>query len=270
MESGFEIVDIHADNLDQRGFFCYMSKRKTEGYRQKHDWLEARFAEGLKLKILHEHDGRDVAFIEYIPAEYAWRAVHAPGYLVIHCLWVVGKGKGKGYATRLIQECIQDAREQGKRGVVMVSSNQTWLAGKQVFIHNGFVEVDQAPPSFQLLVYDFALRQAPLRQDQGTGEEPAFPKDWDARAERFGEGLTIIRTPQCPYIHNGVEAMVETARARGIPARVEEFTSARQLQAESPSPYGVFGVVYNGRLWSYRFMGPKDFEARLRESSEEI
>lgn len=34
-------------------------------------------------------------FIEYLPGEHAWRAVHADGYLFIHCLWVVGKSKGK-------------------------------------------------------------------------------------------------------------------------------------------------------------------------------
>jgi hypothetical protein len=36
----------------------------------------------------------ECSFIEYIPGEQAWRAVHADGYLLIHCLWVVGKSKG--------------------------------------------------------------------------------------------------------------------------------------------------------------------------------
>ena len=87
-----------------------MSKRKSPGYRQKRAWLAKRFAEGLKVQIVHETGGRDVGFVEYIPGEYAWRAVHAPGYLVIHCLWVVGKGKGKGHGSRLVQVCLDDAR----------------------------------------------------------------------------------------------------------------------------------------------------------------
>jgi len=33
---------------------CYMSKPKAPGYRQKRDWLQARFAEGLRIKMLHE------------------------------------------------------------------------------------------------------------------------------------------------------------------------------------------------------------------------
>jgi len=103
MHADYQILDIDASNVDQHGFFCYMSKRKSASYRQKRDWLERRFAEGLKIKILHETGGRDVAFIEYIPGEHAWRAVQAPGYMVIHCLWVVGRGKRKGYGSRLLQ-----------------------------------------------------------------------------------------------------------------------------------------------------------------------
>ena len=150
MNNTFELITVNADNVDQQGFFCYMSKRKSPGYRQKREWLAARFAEGLKLHMIHEIGGRTVGFIEYIPGEYAWRAVHAPGYLVIHCLWVVGKGKGKGYGTHLIQTCLEDARAQNKHGVVMVTSDGVWLAKKAIFLKNGFEEVDQAPPSFQL------------------------------------------------------------------------------------------------------------------------
>jgi len=132
VKNKYEIRTVDGSNIDESGFFCYMSKRKELGYKQKHEWLEARFAEGMKIKILHEHGGRDVAFIEYIPGGYAWRAVNAPGYMVIHCLWVVGKGKGKGYGNRLIKECLDDARAQKMRGVVMVTSDRVWLAGKDI------------------------------------------------------------------------------------------------------------------------------------------
>jgi GNAT superfamily N-acetyltransferase len=105
----FELITVNADNLDKHGFFCYMSKRKAPGYAQKRAWLAARFAEGLKLHMVHEIGGRTVGFIEYAPGEFAWRTVHAPDYLVIHCLWVVGKGKGKGYGSRLLQICLDAA-----------------------------------------------------------------------------------------------------------------------------------------------------------------
>ncbi|MBN2548550.1 MAG: GNAT family N-acetyltransferase [Anaerolineales bacterium] len=251
MAENYEIISVDASNVDRQGFFCYMSKPKTPGYRQKRLWLEQRFAEGMKIKIIHEIGGRKVGFIEYLPGEYAWRAVQAPGWLVIHCLWVVGKGKGKGYGARLIQECLDDARQQGKQGVVMVASNRVWLAGPKIFLENGFVEVDQTPP-FQLLVY----RLAP-------GADPTFPKDWEARAARYGEGFTVLRTPQCPYIENAASLVMETAETLGAPARAVELQSADEVQRMSPSPYGVFAIVYNGRLLSYYYLTPDEIKTRI-------
>jgi len=254
MSDNFEIIDVTSGNIDRQGFFCYMSKRKTPGYQQKRDWLERRLAEGLKIKILHEHGGRDTAFIEYIPGEYAWRAVHAPGYLVIHCLWVVGKGTGKGYGSRLIQECLADARRQGKHGVVMVSSDGTWLASKKLFLNHGFVEIDQAPPVFQLLMHRF--ENAP---------DPAFPQDWKDRQAAFGPGLTVVRTPQCPYIENATNGYLNLGSQAGIPTRVIELNSAQEVQEQAPCAYGVFGIVYNSRLLSYTYINPIDFEKRIAQ-----
>jgi L-amino acid N-acyltransferase YncA len=272
MKNKFEIRDVDAGNIDESGFFCYMSKRKEPGYKQKREWLEERFAEGMKIKILHEHGGRDVAFIEYIPGEYAWRAVHAPGYMVIHCLWVVGKGKGKGYGSHLIHECLNDARAQKMKGVAMLTSDRTWLASKDIFERNGFVEVDQAPPSFQLMAIRFGsgpsttLRTTTLRTTAlRTNPELSLPKDWDERARAFGRGLTVIRTAQCPYIENATNAILSFAKERNIKAKVVEFKTAREVQEQSPSAYGVFGSVLDGRFLAYYYLLPKDFDKLMME-----
>lgn len=249
MDETVEIITVDAKNVDQHGFFCYMSKRKAPGYTHKSEWLAARFAEGLKIHMVHEIGGRTVGFIEYIPGEFAWRAVHAPGYLVIHCLWVVGKGKGKGYGSRLLQICLDEARALGKHGVVMVASDGVWLAKKDIFLKHGFVEVAQARPSFSLLVQRFD--DAPL---------PTFPNDWEARQARFGPGLTVIRTPQCPYIEDATRIALELAAEKGISSQVVTFQSAQELQDNSPSPYGVFGIVLDDQLLAYHYLQRKDFD----------
>jgi L-amino acid N-acyltransferase YncA len=246
MNGDVEIITVDADNVDQHRFFCYKSKTKTAGYRRKLAWLQDRFAEGLKIKIVYE-GRRSVGFIEYIPGEVAWRAVKAAGYMVVHCLWVVGKGKKKGYGSRLLEACVKDARELGMAGVAMVTSSGNWLAGKRLLLKNGFVAVDQAPPTFDLLVKRFG--DAPL---------PAFPTDWEARLGRYGPGLAVIRSDQCPYIENAVQIALEAAEEKGIPAQVVELVSARQVQARAPSPYGVFSIVYDGKLLSYHYATQKD------------
>ena len=124
-----KLIDITAENVAEQGFFCYMSKRKAEGYQRKLNWLKARFAEGMRIKMFELPER---GFIEYIPGEYAWRAVDAKGYMFIHCLWVVGKSKGRGLGGRLLKACIQEAREVGMHGVAMLTSEGNWLVGKEL------------------------------------------------------------------------------------------------------------------------------------------
>lgn len=37
MDKAIDIITVEADNLGQQGFFCYMSKHKAPGYKQKRD-----------------------------------------------------------------------------------------------------------------------------------------------------------------------------------------------------------------------------------------
>jgi L-amino acid N-acyltransferase YncA len=254
MNESFEIVTVDETNIDEHGFFCYKSKPKSPGYQKKMDWLRARLAEGLRIKILYEND-RSVGFIEYIPGEYTWRVVDASGQLVIHCLWVVGRGKKKGYGSRLLGECVDDARVQGKSGVVMVSSRGNWLASEKVFLKNGFAEVGSAPPSFKLLV-------KPLN----GSSEPAFPQDWEQRLAQYSPGATIIYADQCPYMPNAVQYAIDQFAARGIEARVVRLENSAEVRAKSPTPYGVFAIIVEGKLLTYHYLGTKE----LRRLDEEF
>jgi GNAT superfamily N-acetyltransferase len=251
MSSAVEIVTVDATNVEERGFFCYKSKPKSEGYGQKKAWLQERFSEGLKIQIMYE-DRRSVGFIEYIPGEFGWRAVKAPGYVLIHCLWVVGRAKNKGYGSQLVEACLTEAKSIEASGVAMVTSSRPWLAGSQLLLKHGFDRVDQAPPSFELLVKRFD--DAPA---------PAFPTDWDQRASRCGPELTVVRSHQCPYMEDATNTVVEFGRSRGLETNVIEFTTAREVQDRSPTAYGTFAVVHDGQLLSYYYMLPKDLQKSL-------
>jgi GNAT superfamily N-acetyltransferase len=246
MKSEGRLVTVGTANVDELGFFCYLSKRKSEGYQRKLRWLKDRFAEGMKIKMILEA-GRPVGFIEYIPGDWTWRAVRAEGYAVVHCMWVVGRWKKKGYGRRLVDACVRDARKQGLAGVAMVTSSSTWLAGNDLLLKRGFGPVDRAPPTFELLVKRFG--DAPL---------PSFPTDWDKRMARYGRGLTVVRTDQCPYVEAAVGIIADTAGERGIDTNVVELRSSKDVQSKAPSAYGVFNVVYDGELLSYRYLVRKE------------
>ena len=245
------IIDVDQQNVAEKGFFCMMSKRKSEGYRRKLNRLSARFAEGLKIKMLDLSEGGR-GFIEYIPGEYAWRAVDAKGYLFIHCLWIVGKSKGKGYGNLLLNECIGDAKKMGMKGVAMVTSQRPWLLEKRFLEKNGFELVDHASPSFGLVVRKF-----------GRARPPTFTDNWDAKLRQCGRDLTIFRSDQCPYIDDAVKIIVDIAEQLEINSRVVNLQDCRSVREASPSPYGVFNIVYNGSLLSYHYLTKKEFLKRL-------
>ena len=109
--SNIEIIDTNSDNICQYGF-CGYKNIKQEGYKRKIDWLKQRFSEGMKFKILYSADEGSVGCIEYTPGKYAWRAVEANGYMVIHCIVIMSrKYKEKGYGSLLLEECIKDAKK---------------------------------------------------------------------------------------------------------------------------------------------------------------
>jgi GNAT superfamily N-acetyltransferase len=179
------IVEVNKENVSEKGFFCYMSKRRTEGYQRKLKWLKDRFDEGMRIKMLDLKQGGR-GFIEYIPGESAWRAVNAEGYMFIHCIWVAGQSRGKGYATLLLNECIKDAKTTGMKGVAIVTSEGNWLVGKKFLLKHGFEPVEEFSP-FELLVKKF-----------DNSASPSFSGDFTKRLEKYGKGLTIFRSDQCP------------------------------------------------------------------------
>lgn len=236
--SEVKIIDLNLNNV--RGFgLCGYKNVKQEGYKRKTDWLKKRFKEGMKVKILDSPQDGSVGMIEYVPGEYAWRPVEASGYMFIHCLFVVFKKyKQKGYGSLMLKECLKDAKSQKMLGAAVVTRKGTWMAGKELFLKLAFEVVDQAPPDFELLAKKF----------KKGDPSPKFKGDWENRLRRYGKGITIINSDQCPYNVKFAREIVETARKTyGIEPKVIELKSSKEAQ-NSPSPFGISALVLDGRL----------------------
>jgi hypothetical protein len=141
-------------------------------------------------------------------------------------------------------------------GVAMVTSSHTWLASPKLFLQHGFEAVDRAPPTFDLLVRKF-----------GEAPWPAFPQDWDERIARYGSVLTVIRSDQCPYIDNAVQAALEAAAELGIQTRVVELEDGQEAQRSAPSAYGVLNMVHDGKLLTYHMCSKKDHVQLLTQQA---
>ena len=181
-----EIIDTTADNIGDYPPKCFLNP-KNEGYLKKLEWLRDRFSEGLKIKQLYlEKERKCIGFIEYVPGEYAWRAVDAKGYMLIHCIWISpNKCKEKGYGSLLVKECLKDAKKEGKYGVASVTSEGPFMAGKALFLKNEYESVAKAKPSFELMIK--TSKKGPLPKSE----------DWEKQLSKY-EGLNIIYYNQCP------------------------------------------------------------------------
>jgi GNAT superfamily N-acetyltransferase len=234
---GISIIDAGPEIIGKYGI-CGYRDPNNPGYRRKLAWLEKRFAEGLRTKLLHSDKDGAVGSIEYIPGEYAWRAVRAPGYMVIHCIFILKRAyKGKGYGSMMLEACEKDARARKMHGAVAVASKSTWMAKKEIFLKNGYEIVEEAPPHYQLLVKRF--------DDDAL---PAFSGDWKRKLAPYADGLTIIHSDQCPYVTKVMDEIPPVAREEfGIEPTIVELRDCHTAQ-DSPNPYGTFSIIWNSRM----------------------
>jgi len=236
-------------NLSECGIGC-LTGRNHPGYQAKVDWLEKRFAEGLRFLLYRDERGKPLAFLEYVPGEHAWRPVEAAGWLFAHCLWVYPAGqKVGGLGTRLIRAFVDEAREAGAIGAAAMVSDGPWMAGKDIFLRSDFEQVAEAD-RFQLVAH--RLRDGP---------EPRF-RDISANLARY-QGLNLVYSDQCPMLPKSVNALSEMAAERGLELKIHVLDSPTAAQ-QAPSYYGVFNLVWNGRLLADHYVSGGRFKNILK------
>jgi len=245
------IVTVTDASVDATGFFCKMSARKSEAWQAKRAWLRARFIEGLQLRLLGDGER---GFVEFIPGRYAWRGIEgAEDFVVIHCLWIVGKSKGNGYSGLLLDEVEGWAKQNGYRGVAALTSSGNWLIAPGVLERRGYVPVDHAAPGFALMLRAFA-----------PGPMPRLCQGWEEKARALGPGLNVLRSAQCPYLADAAENARSAAQKLGLPFSDRVIESADALRSLAPSPYGVFALVLDGKLISSTYLLEKDIVKIVR------
>jgi hypothetical protein len=251
----YEIVDTNAENISCCSF-CGYKDANNLGHRRKTDWLKERYAEGLRFKVLRSQRFGDIGMIEYALGNHAWRPVEAEGYFVIHCLMVNGKHKGKGLGTLLLDSCLGDARKSKCQGVAVVTSSDSFMARSDFFIKAGFVSVECCPP-YELLVKKLK-RGAP---------DPCFIVNRERLLTRHKKGLTILAADQCPMVPKWVAEIVAMSRALALEPKVVRVRSAKASR-ELPTPYGMFSILYDGKLIADRPVSAKRFSSIMSEITE--
>jgi N-acetylglutamate synthase-like GNAT family acetyltransferase len=224
-----QIIDVTPDNLKEHGMFCNKNT-KSEGYKQKAEWYSKIYEQGVRMKIAQNEKGEKIGFIEYVPAEFAWRPIHSPGYMFIHCMYIYSnKDKNLGYGSQMVKKCEEDAKNLGMNGVVVMTSKGAWITNKTLFLKNGFEEFDKNG-RFELCVKKF----------DASAPNPKLLKWQDKKVSN--KGWSLIYSDQCPWNCSSAETMSSVAKEQGIDLKVSKITSAKDAQ-NAPTGFGVFNIL---------------------------
>ena len=251
-----QIIDLTPENIADYGICGYKDTKKHVELRKKIDWIKEYYPKGLRIKALLSKKGGYQGMLEYIPGKYAHRPVDAEGYMFIHCVFVGFKKefKRKGYASSLIDECINEAKKSNMKGVAVVTRKGSFMVKKDIFIKKGFVLTDKAEPDFQLLVLKFSDK----------AEDPKF-KDLKQNIENYKEGLFVFRSVQCPYTEKNVNAILKSAKEKfGLQPNLIDLKDATAVQ-NSPCAFGSFCIILNGKIISHHPISNTRFENIMKK-----
>ena len=228
-----DYIRVTKDNLESEHICCAISNNKDVQVASKKAWLSDRFEEGL---VFLKSTERGKCFIEYIPAEFAWNPIDAEGYMYIDCLWVSGSFKGHGYSNDLLAACIADSREQGKKGLCILSSakKKPFLADPKFLKYKGFSVCDEADNGIQLWFLPFSP----------DAEKPRF-KACAVHPHIDEPGYVLYYTSQCPFNAKYVPIVEETAKAHGIPFHAIHLES-REAAQSAPTPVTTYALFRDG------------------------
>ena len=190
--------------------------------------------------------------LEYIPGRYAHRPVNAADYMFIHCIFVGFKNeyKGRSYASMLLDECIRDAQDEKMSGVAVVTRKGAFMADDAIFLKKGFEVVDKATPDFKLLALKF----------KNGATNPGFKSEILTDLSAYKNGLTVIRSVQCPYTEKNVQAILESASKKyRLETRLIDLKDAESAQ-NTPCAFGTFCIIYEGKVISYHPISNTRFE----------
>lgn len=245
-----DFVKLTHENIENEHICCAIANNKDIQVMSKKNWLKDRLDEGL---VFLKCDVRGKCFIEYIPAEFAWAPIDADGYMYINCLWVSGQFKGLGYSTLLLDKCIEDAKEKGKKGLVILSSKKKmgFLSDPKYMKYKGFETVDTISPYFELMYLPFDKR----------ADKPCFKKTVHTH-ENIPKGFALYYTNQCPFTAKYVPIIESMAKERGADFQVVHIDTKEKAQ-NAPSPFTTYSLFYDGELVSHEILSEKKFEKIL-------
>lgn len=242
------------DNIDQQHICCAISNNNDIQVASKKNWLKQRFDDGL---VFLKSVDRGKCFIEYIPSENAFIPIEADGYMYINCLWVAGSFKGHGYSNDLLNYCIQDSKNKGKKGLCILSSEKKrpFLADPKYLKYKDFILADETDYHIHLYYLPFDKNSLPVKF-----------KNCCKHPDISDMGYVLYYSHQCPFNAKYVPIITEIANERNIPFKAILIDDKIQAQ-NAPTAITTYSLFYNGEFLTNQQFNDKSFLKLIEKNS---
>lgn len=240
-----EFIKVTEENLEREHICCAISNNKDCQVMAKKNWMKEQLKDGL---VFLKGNVRGKCFIEYMPAENAWMPIEAEGYMYINCFWISGQFKGKGYANQLLEECIRDSKEKGKKGLCIRASakKKPFLSEGDYLKYKGFQVADTAEPFFELLYLPF--KEADIPRFKDCVKNPQIKED----------GYVLYYTHQCPFTAKYVPVLEQAAKEYNISFKSILINSKEDAQ-NMPVASTTYALFLDGKFITNEILSEKKF-----------
>ena len=240
-----EFIKVTEENLEREHICCAISNNKDCQVMAKKNWMKEQLKEGL---VFLKGNVRGKCFIEYMPAENAWMPIEAEGYMYINCFWISGQFKGKGYANQLLEECIRDSKEKGKKGLCIRASakKKPFLSEGDYLKYKGFRVADTAEPFFELLYLPF--KEADIPRFKECVKNPQIKE----------AGYVLYYTHQCPFTAKYVPVLEQAAKEHNISFKSIQINSKEDAQ-NMPVASTTYALFLDGKFVTNEILSEKKF-----------
>ena len=240
-----EFIKVTEENLEREHICCAISNNKDCQVMAKKNWMKEQLKDGL---VFLKGNVRGKCFIEYMPAENAWMPIEAEGYMYINCFWISGQFKGKGYANQLLEECIRDSKEKGKKGLCIRASakKKPFLSEGDYLKYKGFQVADTAEPFFELLYLPF--NEADIPRFKECVKNPQIKED----------GCVLYYTHQCPFTAKYVPVLEQAAKEHNISFKSILINSKEEAQ-NMPVASTTYALFLDGKFVTNEILSEKKF-----------
>lgn len=233
-----KIITLDKTNIEKEHICCAISDKKCkDGYELKKDWLRQEFDNGY---VFRRIDARAKVFIEYVPAEKGWVPIDAPNYLLINCFWVSGQYKRKGYGKELLRLAMEDARTQGKDGLVTVVGTKKFhfMSDTRWLLKQGFETCEETSAGFSMLV----------KKINPQADNPKFRDTVKNGGCDNKNGLVVYYSNRCPFTEYHIKtSLTESAEKRKLPLEIIKLDSLGKAQS-APTPATIFSLFRDGKF----------------------